>query len=63
MAARRVNSHDIAAAGSLSKFISNLVDQVKAGNAETKEYGVGLIRSLTEQPASAEPTGVASAAR
>lgn len=50
MASRRVNAHDIAQAGSISKLIVNLVDCVKAGDMESKEYGARLLRSLTEQP-------------
>ena len=54
MAARRVNEYDIKQAGSIQLLISQLVDQVKAGNMETKEYGSQLLRSLTDQPAKLE---------
>ena len=54
MAARRINEHDIRQAGSIHLLIGQLIDQVKAGNTETKEYGCQLLRSLTDQPAKLE---------
>lgn len=58
MAARRVNDFDIKQAGSIQLLIGQLVDQIKYGNMETKEYGMQLLRSLTEQPAKLEPVGM-----
>lgn len=49
--ARRVTAHDIAQAGSISRFVEQMIDFVRAGDMETKEYGAGVLRSLTEHNA------------
>ena len=56
MAARRVTAHDIAQVGDISAFIGITIDQIRAGNMETKEIGASVLRSLTEQ-ASGGPSG------
>ena len=47
--ARRVTAYDIAQAGDIASLIGLTIDQIRAGNMETKEYGAQVLRSLTEQ--------------
>lgn len=55
MAARRVTAHDIAQIGDIASFIGLTIDQIRAGNMETKEYGVQVLRSLTEMQVGQPP--------
>ena len=49
-ATRRVNSRDIAQAGSLNELINKLIEHVRNGNMEMKEKAAMMLHSLCFQP-------------